>query len=167
MKGTPVYTYKPAWVANTFLVRARDERVRDVDPLKIQKLVYNFNGWHLATTGDPAVGEKFEAWPKGPVLSSLYHQFKHYRWSPITDLATDIDPITGEQEALVVAASDEGFHRLFNIVWDRYKGLSGPELSALTHAKNTPWSKARAAGLQYISDDEIQAHFVEIARKAT
>ena len=159
MADAPVYIYKPSWVANTFLKRAREEGDM-IDPLKMQKLVYNFHGWHLAVTGLPLIGEQFEAWPKGPVLSSLYHRFKKYRWDPIRDYAKDIDPATGEFEASVIPASDEQFHTVFNVVWDRYKDFSGSQLSALTHATGTPWSRARAAGLQYIPDPWIREHFV-------
>jgi uncharacterized phage-associated protein len=158
------YVYKPAWVANTFLWRAKEDSVFDVDPLKIQKLVYNMHGWYLATTGYPVVGERFEAWPAGPVLSSLYQKFKKYRWNKIDDLAIDIDPQTGESKALIVAPSDERFYEVFQAVWQRYKGFSGSQLSALTHAEGTPWSRARAEGRQYISDDEIRAHFIELAK---
>lgn len=160
----PTYVYKPTWVANTFLWRAKENRV-GIDPLKIQKLVYNMHGWYLATTGCPVVGDRFEAWPKGPVLSSLYQQFKKYRWNLITELASDIDPQTGESKALIVATSDEKFYEVFGAVWDRYKAFSGEQLSALTHADGTPWSRARAGGRQYISDDEIRSHFIELARQ--
>lgn len=159
----PIYTYKPSWVANTFLLKAREDNIHDVDPLKIQKLVYSLHGWHLAITGCPAVGERFEAWPNGPVLSSLYHKFKSYRWNPIREYATDIDPQTGEAKAAIVAASDERFYDIFRRVWDRYKHLSGPQLSALTHAPGTPWTRARELGRQYISDEDIRDHFVELA----
>jgi uncharacterized phage-associated protein len=162
----PVYTYKPSWVANTFLVRAKDDNIHDVDPLKIQKLVYNFHGWHLATTGRPAIGERFEAWPKGPVLSSLYHQFKQFRWNPIGSYATDVDPITGVNKASVVSPADEKFYELFNVVWNRYKNFSGVQLSAITHAPHTPWSRARVAGNQYIDDEDIRSYFLALARGA-
>jgi uncharacterized phage-associated protein len=161
---TPIYVYKPSWVANTFILQAKNDGVHDVDPLKIQKLVYNLHGWYLATTGCPVVGEQFEAWPNGPVLSSLYQKFKKYRWNRITDYAEDIEPQTGEPKALVVAASDEKFYEVFKAVWERYKGFSGAQLSALTHAPNTPWSKAREAGRQYIPDEDIREHFLELAR---
>ena len=160
------YIYKPTWVANTFLLRAKNERVEDIDPLKIQKLVYNFHGWHLATTGMPALGESFEAWPMGPVLSSLYHKFKQYRSNPIRDYAKDIDPLTGREEAGIIAPSDEEFHKVFNAVWDRYKGYSGIELSAFTHAPGTPWSKARQASAQYISNEAIKDHFLALGKQA-
>lgn len=160
----PISTYKPSWVANSFILKAREDGVRDVDPLKIQKLVYNLHGWHLATTGQPAVGERFEAWPNGPVLSSLYQKFKKYRWRPNKDFAGDIVPQTGEVVRHYVAPSDERFHEIFDAVWDRYKGLSGIQLSALTHALGTPWSRARAEGRQYIPDADIREHFIGLTR---
>jgi uncharacterized phage-associated protein len=166
MADAPAYVYKPVWVANTFLWRAREDNVSDVTPLKVQKLVYNMQGWHLATTGVPAVGEQFEAWPKGPVLSSLYHVFKKYRWNRITELAEDIEPATGEVKALIVATSDEQFYSIFNAVWNRYKGYDGIQLSALTHAPGTPWTLARERGDQYIPDQEIRRHFVELGQRA-
>ena len=160
----PVYLYKPTWVANNFILRGRERGVRDISPLKIQKLVYMFHGWHLAVTGKPAVGEQFEAWPKGPVLSSLYHQFKEYRWNRITNLAKDIDPATGELTAAHVPAQDEQFHIIFDAVWDRYHMHSGPKLSAMTHAPDTPWSKARETDDQYISNEAIRQHYIDLAR---
>lgn len=160
----PIYTYKPSWVANSFILRGREDGVHDIDPLKIQKLVYCMHGWHLATTGQPVVGDRFEAWPKGPVLSSLYQKFKRYRWNPITDFADDIDPQSGEIVRHYVAPSDERFYEIFNAVWERYKNLSGTQLSALTHAPNTPWSRARAEGRQYIPDDDIRMHFIGLAK---
>lgn len=159
----PTIIYKPTWVANTFIERARADGVSDVDPLKIQKLVYCMHGWHLAVTGHPAVGERFEAWPHGPVLSSLYHLFKKHRWHRITDYASDIDPVTGKESAFVVNREDARFYDVFGRVWNRYKSFSGSELSDMTHQPSTPWSYARQNGMQYLSDTMIRDHFVELS----
>lgn len=154
----------PAHVANSFLYRANLEGIRDIDPLKIQKLVYCLHGWHLATRGVPAVGERFQAWPYGPVLSSLYHEFKANRSNAIQGYAREIDPATGAVRVLMVNPEDKSFQEVFEAVWNRYKNLSGLQLSALTHADGTPWSKARQAGAPYLSDDEIRQHFQALAR---
>ncbi len=159
------FVYKPSSVANTFLWKAGEDRINDVDPLKIQKLVYCMHGWRLATAGMPAVGENFEAWPNGPVLANLYHKFKHYRWNRINEYVTDVDPVTGETKALMVPFSDEQFFAVFNRVWEKYKGMTGKQLSDLTHQPGTPWSLAREKGQQYIHNADIQRHFVELARK--
>ncbi len=155
----------PSHVANSFLHRARHEGVTDIDPLKIQKLVYVLHGWHLATRGAPAVGENFEAWPYGPVLSSLYHEFKNFGSSPITNYATEIDPASGEYKSLMVNPANRPFYEVFDRVWDRYKNLSGLQLSALTHAEETPWYRARRKGASYLSNAEIQEHFRGLAAR--
>ncbi|MGQ4273939.1 Panacea domain-containing protein [Terrihabitans sp. B22-R8] len=156
--------YKPSHVANAFLNRARAEGF-SVDQLKIQKLVYFQHGWFLATRNAPAVGDLFEAWPYGPVLSSLYQEFKANGSSPIQGWATDIDPLTGDNKALMVNLSDRYFYDVFDQVWNRYKGYSGLYLSNLTHAPGTPWSKARERGATYLKNEEIKEHFIEIANK--
>jgi uncharacterized phage-associated protein len=162
----PTLIYKPSWVANTFLLKAKEDGVGDVTPLKLQKLVYCLHGWHLAVRGHPAVGERFEAWPHGPVLSSIYHQFKEYRYHRIHGLASDVDPITGEKSAMYIGPQDESFHAVFDRVWSRYKRFSGQQLSDMTHQPNTPWSYARQNGMQYISDAMIRDHFIELSRAA-
>lgn len=158
--------HKPTWVANSFLVRAQRDGVHDISPLKLQKLVYNLHGWNLAVTGHPVVGERFEAWPHGPVNSTIYHQFKQYGYHPISGYATDVDPITGKQAATYVATTDAAFYNIFDRVWDRYKDYTGQELSDFTHALGTPWSYAREHDLQYIPDALIKQHFVELSRVA-
>ena len=158
--------YKPAHVANAFLYRARQEGIGDMDKLKIQKLVYVQHGWFLATRDAPAVGELFEAWPYGPVLSSLYREFRAAGKQPIQGYAKDIDPETGEIKIYVVNRGDRYFYDVFDLVWDRYKKMSGLKLSALTHAQGTPWSEARNAGLSYIPNESIKEHFVELANRS-
>lgn len=155
--------YVPAHVANAFLYRANQEGVTDVDPLKIQKLVYFLHGWFLATRGMPALGERFQAWPYGPVLSSLYHEFKTNGSSPISGYAREIDPVSGQYRSMMVPREDKPFFEVFDAVWNRYKGLNGLQLSALTHAEGTPWQRARVRGDSYLSDPEIAAHFKELA----
>ena len=156
-------TYKPFWVANTFLYQAKEDDV-SVDHLKLQKLVYCLHGWYLATRSEPVVGEYFEAWPYGPVLPSLYREFKMFGKSPITQYAYDVDPHTGDSAALLLGNSDNNFWEVFRPVWKRYKDLTGLQLSALTHAPDTPWSKARDRRDDYLSDMEIRNAFVALVK---
>lgn len=138
----PVHAFKPTWVANTFLNRGQNEGV-PIDPLKIQKLVYYMHGWHLAVTGNPAIGEDFEAWPNGPVVSSLYHLFKHFRWRSIDELARDIDPSTGQNVPLIMNVAMRQFYEIFEQVWVRYRGFSGVELSEMTHAEGNAVERSK------------------------
>ena len=158
--------HKSAYVANSFLYKAKSEGVNNMDQLKVQKLVYCLHGWHLAVYGTPAVGEFFEAWKFGPVLSSLYDQFKMYGSGNIDSFAVALDPISGEPKALYIGDLHPNFHSILEPVWNRYKHLTGLQLSALTHAPGTPWSIARAAGESYITNEAIRLEFVELAKKS-
>lgn len=157
--------YKPTWVANSFLVRGQNASVNDITPMKIQKLVYMLHGWNLAVTGQPVIGEQFEAWPHGPVNSTIYHQFKANKSRPIREYAKDIDPVTGNEVATYVGVNDAQFYNVFDRVWNKYSGLTGGQLSDLTHAEGTPWSFSRINGFQYIPNDLIRQHFVELSKQ--
>lgn len=157
-------TYSPAHVANAFLMKAHNEGVLDVDPLKIQKLIYNLNGFYLAIHGSSVVGDRFEAWPYGPVLASIYHQFKNYGKSRISGWALDVT--ADGQAAFRPNDADRDFYSALEAVWDRYKGLSGLQLSALTHAEGTPWSNARRRSDTYLNEQEIKEEFLNLLSKA-
>jgi uncharacterized phage-associated protein len=44
--------------------------------LKLQKLVYYSEAWHLAYFERPLIPEDFEAWVHGPVVRSLWDHYK-------------------------------------------------------------------------------------------
>ncbi|MBW4622042.1 MAG: DUF4065 domain-containing protein [Cyanosarcina radialis HA8281-LM2] len=44
-----------------------------VNNLKLQKLVYYSQAWHLAIHGTPLFEEDFQAWIHGPVIPELKH----------------------------------------------------------------------------------------------
>ena len=77
-------------VANFFIEKSKASGV-PVDPLKLQKLIYFAHGWHLAVTGEPLLDENVEAWPYGPVVPTVYHEFKKDGNSTIAGPATIFD----------------------------------------------------------------------------
>jgi len=69
---------QPIDVANFFL-SAIDEDAGDlISNLKMQKLVYYAQGIHLAMFDKELFGEEINAWEHGPVIPSLYHEFKSF-----------------------------------------------------------------------------------------
>jgi uncharacterized phage-associated protein len=152
--------YFAAQVANEFIRRAKSEGIV-VDPLKLQKLVYLAHGWHLAFLDAPLIKEGVEAWRYGPVVPSLYRQFRHLGVSPITAEAplpsSDIEQIS--QPSL----------DLINQVWQIYGRKSGLELSMLTHEPGYAWDIIRSArpddwNSPSIPNDYIRDEFIR--RKA-
>lgn len=139
-------------VANYFLARAeRDGRA--IDPMQLQKLVYYAHGWHLAITGQPLIKEAVEAWPYGPVIPSLFHDFKQWGSGPIRTPAAGprvrlssifVSPhVTLDQEATDDAALQTA-KNIIDRVWEVYGHYSGVRLSELTHRPGSPWFQARA-----------------------
>ena len=49
-----------------------------ISNLKLQKLLYYAQGFHLALYGDPLFPEKIVAWNLGPVVPEVYHEYKTY-----------------------------------------------------------------------------------------
>jgi len=170
--------YYPAAVANEFLDRSSKSGLL-LTPMQLLKLVYISHGWTLAVTGKPLIREPVQAWKFGPVIPSLFHEFKVFGGNPIQRLAhyaelADCDE-TGESELVVSAPflpkSDENSIKLIDWVWKVYGSKEGWELSRMTHEKGTPWSKAvdemKAKHGDWVSgvtipDDSIRNHYVEI-----
>ncbi|MGR5987198.1 Panacea domain-containing protein [Bacillus sanguinis] len=65
-------------VAQYFLSRSTPNTDRSITHLKLQKLAYYAQAWHLALNGidQPLFKDKIEAWVHGPVCPSLYSVFK-------------------------------------------------------------------------------------------
>ena len=62
--------------------------------------------------------------------------------------------------------SDEA--EIIDRVWEEYKNFEAFQLSALTHADNSPWHKTYADGAgrsRVISDDQIWDHFADLAAR--
>ena len=54
--------------------------------MKLQKLLYYCQGWHLAWEGVPLFEEPIEAWANGPVVPSIYKRHRK-RFTLIASLA--------------------------------------------------------------------------------
>jgi uncharacterized phage-associated protein len=164
--------YDAKAVANTFL----DLAERDGDtltPMKIQKLVYFAHGWNLAIRNEPLIDEPVQAWRWGPVIPSLYHEFKIYGNSPITERATVSEWDDKNSVVHVVAprlpANDHEAAAIVDRIWEVYKSFSPIQLSNMTHESDTPWRqivnenpKGVPRGL-VIPNDVIRAYFLKMA----
>jgi uncharacterized phage-associated protein len=99
-----------------------------ISNLKLQKLVYYSQAWHLALHGQTLFDEDFEAWVHGPVIPGLYHSYKHFGWKPI-------------QEEITLDLPESTVSYLKEVA-DEYFACDAYELEQMTHAE-APWQKAR------------------------
>jgi len=160
-------------VANQFLTLAKNEG-KSLTPMQLIKLVYFAHGWYLAITGTPLLNETVQAWKFGPVIPSLYHEFKRFGNSPITERATKTD-IIGEGGTLKLRLqapeiTGEGSvlaKRVIEKVWEKYKHYSAVQLSNLTHLPDSPWAKTKGREIKgtVIPDDTIRQYYLALTNK--
>ncbi len=79
--------YEPALIANYFISMGVIQN-KNVTPMKLLKLVYIAYAWYYTVFGKTLFRERPEAWKYGPVIPSIYHEFKRFGSSRIIDLAT-------------------------------------------------------------------------------
>lgn len=137
-------TYSAAHVANFFIGKAKEEGV-SVSPMKLLKLVYIGYGWSYALLDRMLFEEPVEAWQHGPVIVSLYHEFKHRKDQPIVEMAGDFDLETRTYIEPQIPNDDEQALLVLNRVWAIYKDVGAWALRNKTHEDGTPWSLAWAS----------------------
>ena len=109
--------------------------------MKLLKLLYFAHGWHLAILGRPLLDERVEAWKFGPVVPSIYHEFKDFGLNAISRLARKLSLEKGELVFTTPEICPSGVAEsvLKDLVWGIYGKLSASSLSNLTHQSNSPW----------------------------
>lgn len=104
-------------------------RLGPMDAMKLQKLAYYCQAWHLAWQGEPLFKSRIEAWRAGPVVRELYRD--HRRQLAVHSWPKG-DP--GRVPAESAAVMDA--------VLDYYGDKTGFWLSELAH-REAPWRDAR------------------------
>ena len=107
--------YTPQHVANFFLKKAAEEQI-PMTQLKLIKLVYIAYGWVLAVLDKKLFNEGIEAWQHGPVIPSVYHEFKDFGNRPINKMAMEIDLDNWETRTPVIPANDAQTTKVLEIV---------------------------------------------------
>lgn len=116
-------------VADWFLCRVDRDAGEAITHLKLQKLLYFAQAWHLANKGERLFDADFQAWAHGPVTRSIYDRFTGQGWS---SLDAPAKPPKLPKEAV-------GYLKK---VFDLYGKYGAKHLENLTH-KHDPWIDAR------------------------
>ena len=64
-------------LSQVIIKKAKDAGINDVTNLKVIKLAYLCQGWALGAYGRPIFFEPVEAWRYGPVIPSIYNNYKN------------------------------------------------------------------------------------------
>ncbi len=139
--------YDARAIANYLIDRAAMDG-ETLNPMKLQKLVYNAHGFCLAALNRPLIDEEIQAWTYGPVIPSIYHEFKKYGSGGIKEKARVVHFedglkyrfITPSIDSYPNAQENQETRDLLDAVWESFGDLSAVQLSNLTHRPGTPWS---------------------------
>ena len=126
--------YTPQHIANFFL----NKRNHDIDNLKLNKLVFISYGWGLAYNME-LFDEPIQAWEFGPVIPSIYHEFKKYGPKKITSKSIIFDFLNNKNIKPIV--KDRDVEGLLNSVYRGYGHFSSIDLVNITHKKGSPWEQ--------------------------
>ena len=116
--------------AEAFIALCND-RGDFVSNLKLQKLLYYAQGWHLARHDAPLFDAAVEAWERGPVVPEVYRAYQRFGWKPIVlDDQPRVEPELAE---------------FVEEVWAGYGQFSAYQLEEMTR-NELPWKRAWGEG---------------------
>lgn len=125
-------TYKALDIAYKLIYTAQEDEPNGgerLTNLKLQKLLYYQQGYHLAVFGTPLFDEDIEAWMYGPVVPCVYDEFSNSGSNALPITTSNVIRLNEEEEIL------------FNQVYQAYRDFSAIGLMNRTHNEQ-PWQQA-------------------------
>ena len=123
------------------------EKLEEVTPLMLQKLLYFIQGIYSALYGSPIFEEDCRAWIHGPVYPEVYKLFRDFKYNPIDDARFAL--LKGREDIL---AEDE--KHVIDLVVNTFGIYSGKVLEKITHNED-PWKDARKGYGDNIPSSEL------------
>ncbi len=129
---------------------------KPLTPAKLNHLAILTNWWYLHRNGDFLLNETVEAWPQGPVLPNIYHEYKEE--SPLTPIEypSRRQPPLEPEELEAVAP-------FLSYIWNLYAKYTAQQLTRINTALTSPWAiavgKNDTPHRQPITADHVTAYF--------
>ena len=135
-----------------FLLSLNDPEAGDaMSNLKLQKLLYYSQGFHLAIFDKPLFTEKVKAWQYGPVVEEIYNEFSEYSYGAI--------PIPRRISTKMFTEEQKN---LLKEIYEVYGQFSALRLMQMTHSEppviNTDKGKV-------ISHEKMKSYFKKLLEK--
>ncbi|NTW54251.1 MAG: SocA family protein [Chlorobaculum sp.] len=134
-------------VARYFIALSAGSDEEGISNMKLQKLIYYAQGYHLALHDTPLFAEPIEAWMHGPVCPEVYHRYKAFKSAPI--YAPSEDDFTAIFSPEQIELLDE--------VYEVFGQFAAWKLRDMTH-EETPW-RYHEKNASVIPHDEMRNHF--------
>jgi uncharacterized phage-associated protein len=137
--------YNALDIAKYFITLASPEEEDLITNLKLQKLLYYAQGFHLVLFGKPLFSENIEAWQYGPIVPEVYRLYKQYGSSSLP-----------QPDDFNIAQYARETQELLNEVYEVYGQYTAPALMRFTH-QELPWKETPLG--EEISHDLMKAYF--------
>ena len=124
-----------------YLITAARKTGGTLNVLKLQKLMYYAQSWHMAFQGEPLFRGKFQAWPQGPVNREIYDRFAGSK--SLESELFDCDVSRDFTAAQI--SQDKRLH--LDRVLQAYGKYQEPELQEMI-AREAPWQEAKGHGAE-------------------
>lgn len=141
-------SYQASQIANLLLRFAYTERGAEdlMSNMRLQKMLYYQQGFHLAVFDTPLFDEDIEAWMYGPVVPSVYEKYESCGRNGIEpDMTSEFSLPKDELE-------------LFANVYDVYGRYSTYGLMRLTHEED-PWKSTPTGKGNVIAKSKLKEYF--------
>lgn len=133
------------WFLSYNRIAIAEEGGEYISNLKLQKLLYYAQGSFLALTGRPIFDDKILAWQHGPVVESVYYEYKSNGSNGIV-FEDDFDDKEFSEEE----------NKILSEVYNVFGQYSASKLRNMTH-KETPWLQTPLS--EEIPQDVIKDYF--------
>ena len=129
-------------ISNYIISLAQNNPEENLTNMKLQKILYYLQGFHLALFNEVLFEEEIEAWKYGPVISKEYYTFKVYGNNSIIVPETNhsFDYLRDKQKKFI------------NKVYGYFRQFSPVKMMELTH-EESPWLDTY--GKSQVIDNEI------------
>lgn len=122
----------------------------DLNPMKMNKLIYYINGWYLGAIGEPLIKQKVEAGPFGPVITEIYDEYIEFGNSAINRCSNVY------YDNYDITKIDQYF---ISTVLETYKDYAPLKLATMVNGRGTPWHQTYDGYRTKISNITMELYF--------
>lgn len=152
-----------------YIINYSNEKGYPISNLRLQKLLYFVQACYLSLTEkkDPCFDDRIEAWDFGPVVPSVYHEFKQFGNGSIPTIEcyytfdkNNILSLKKHEFSKEIIPADD--RMAIDLVVSSFSEFTTSSLVKLTHEQK-PWIEARKRGLNAeITNESIQEYFCNL-----
>lgn len=135
-------------IAKKIIAKTDDEHGDTISNLKLQKMLYYMQGFHLAFFDTPLFDDDIVAWQYGPVIPIVYKEYKRYDSKAIK--------VPDTMEGILILEKEE--EDVFNQVYNVYGQYTAVALMNMTHSED-PWISSGGMNC-VISKDSLRDFFI-------